>query len=984
MVDTNFWTESLNQNCKYYNENQFETLIPSNCKVFSSLHLNIRSLPKHYIDFMNYLTSIPHHFSVIALTETWLTQENESFYSINSYNSVHSHRNNRVGGGVSLFIDENIQFILRADLDSKFSEIDIESVFIEIPSWSLFSKRSIIIASVYRPPDNNIYSFSEALAGILQQITKEGKICYLHGDFNINLLHSVMNPITTNIINMLYSFSFSILIDKPSRVTSTSQTLIDNIFTNSFDLTIHSGLLYTDISDHLPIFQITLIEADNSPSPLVQYRIFNQKNKLRFVSLISQLSWQNVYEAPDAETSYHNFIQSIRTVFINCFPLIRQNKKSLDMGNSWFTKELKKISIKKNKLYRKYLNNQSTENLIKYKTFKNKFTHMVRKAKKEYYSRKITESTNNIKSTWLILNQLLNRKKKTSPLPSQFVHSNSVLNDPFDISCHFNTFFSNLGPSLSSKIKDSSTSPMDYLSGSHTIINQFSPPNEAEITDIITELKNSAAGEDELSASLIKDIQSSIVKPLTSICEKSINQGIVPSGMKIAKIIPLYKSGDTSSFINYRPISVLPVFSKVLEKVIYKRMYSHLESQNIFYKHQYGFRKKHSSYMALMQLIDHVLTAKDKGEYSLGIFLDLSKAFDTVNYNILLKKLEHYGFHGNTLKWLHSYVHNRQQYVSVNGTVSHKTSVITGVPQGSILGPLLFLIYMNDLPSACPKLLPILFADDTSLFHSHPDMNTLMIQVNQGLNILSQWFQANKLSLNSKKSNYIDFTGKNKKQTDREYKILINNTEISQVSSVRFLGVIVDDKLSWKEHVNNVSKKISKLVGVISKVRDSINDKCLLSLYHSLIYPHITYCNIVWGTTYTSTLNCIHLIQKRFVRMVTFSNPQEHSSPLFKQLKLLNIYQINVLQICIFMYKFEHMPIDLPKSFKNYFVKNSDFHNVNTRQTKDFHTPLFHTTKGQSSIKYKGVELWKKYSMNPTPSLLTYKKTLKDKLIAEN
>ena len=195
-----------------------------------------------------------------------------------------------------------------------------------------------------------------------------------------------------------------------------------------------------------------------------------------------------------------------------------------------------------------------------------------------------------------------------------------------------------MGSTVACQITNTDTNPLEYLTGTHNGIDHFSPPSESEISDIIIGLKNSAPGEDELSASIIKEIRLSIIKPLTNICAKSINQGIVPSNMKIAKIIPIHKSGDKSSLSNYRPISVLPVFSKVLEKVIYKQMYTHLENLNIFYKHQYGFRKNHSTYMAIMQLVDHILASRDSGKFSVGIFLDLSKAFDTVNHDILIKK----------------------------------------------------------------------------------------------------------------------------------------------------------------------------------------------------------------------------------------------------------------------------------------------------------------------------------------------------------
>ena len=237
--------------------------------------------------------------------------------------------------------------------------------------------------------------------------------------------------------------------------------------------------------------------------------------------------------------------------------------------------------------------------------------------------------------------------------------------------------------------------------------------------DIIISLKDSAAGHDEIRSSLIIKTSSTIIKPLTYIFAKSLEIGIIPNNLKIAKIVPVYKSRDHNLLTNYRPSSVLPCFSKILEKLVYNRMMEHLQECNILHEHQYGFRKKYSTDMAIH-------TTFNNNEYDLGIFLDLSKAFDTVNYDILLQKLSHYGFSGTTLIWFYNYVHNRQQLVCINGLVSERANLTCGVPRGSILGPLLFLIYINDLAAALPSMFPVLFADDTNIFLSHTDLSVLM------------------------------------------------------------------------------------------------------------------------------------------------------------------------------------------------------------------------------------------------------------------
>ena len=237
------------------------------------------------------------------------------------------------------------------------------------------------------------------------------------------------------------------------------------------------------------------------------------------------------------------------------------------------------------------------------------------------------------------------------------------------------------------------------------------------------ELKNSAPGHDGIKSILIKETIDHLIQPITHILSLSLQSGIIPLDLKIAKVIPVFKTGDTHDFGNYRPISILPCISKLLEKLVYARISKHLTVNKILYAHQYGFRKKHSTEHALLELTNLISSAMDTSKFAIGIFLDLSKAFVTVNHSILISKLNRYGLDNIALNWFKNYLSNRQQYVSLNGYSSTKSRIIHGVPQGSILGPLLFLIYINDLAMSCKHLFPVLFADDTNLIATHNDFN---------------------------------------------------------------------------------------------------------------------------------------------------------------------------------------------------------------------------------------------------------------------
>ena len=333
-----------------------------------------------------------------------------------------------------------------------------------------------------------------------------------------------------------------------------------------------------------------------------------------------------------------------------------------------------------------------------------------------------------------------------------------------NIANSFNNFFVNIGPTLADDIPISNDTFSTYLTDAVGDTLFLKRVTQAEIIDLVNNTKSKKSKDhDDIDMCLVKKIIPYLVIPLEHIFNISLQTGVFPDCMKIARVIPLFKNGNINDFTNYRPISLLSQFSKILEKIFHNRMMSFIEEKNILYESQYGFRKNMSTSLAILELVENITSSIDGCKSTVGIFIDLKKAFDTVNHDILVKKLVHYGIRGVANKWICSYLSNRSQYVCINDTSSECMKVTCdrcGVPQGSILGPALFILYINDMCNVSMLMKSIVFADDTNFFYSGDNLSQVCETVSTELDKLHSWFQVNKLSLNISKTNFMIFGNK--------------------------------------------------------------------------------------------------------------------------------------------------------------------------------------------------------------------------------
>jgi len=976
-------------NFAYLTDDEFNNLFPEtriNASDLSVFHINIRSLNKNFTELYVFLESLNVEFDVIVLSECWdcyydlfsTALKNYTFYCESPcYSRV---------GGIGVFI-KDCYTVTRCDAMKLVCSRDntVENIWLEINGID----SNYILGAVYRHPGGSVSDFTAAMEVTLSTISSSTTPCILAGDINIDLAKYDTHSATTDYVNMLMCNNFLPLSIMPTRITDTSATIIDHIYyyegkNRNKDYIINCGSIWCDITDHLPVFAIlapkTGIKAHSCPiRNRRNIRIFSDKNYQQFNESVKQINWDPLFMCEEVEEAYLAFESELSFAFQNSFPIVRVSRKRI-CDKKWITKGIKKSCAHKNRLYKRWIKTNRKSDGSKYKAYKKILKHVIDKAKEMYFEQLFDTKRNSIKQLWQNLNAVCSiKKKRDSCLVSKLLVNNCCITDMHEICNSFNDYFATIGCQLASKIDPKSCSNPKSVQVSSIKNSMFCEPVDCEeILNTIAKLKiNKSPGPDNFGPKLVQVVADNIVLPLQYLINMSFMRGIVPTKLKIAKVIPVFKKGDRLHVSNYRPISLLNVFDKILEKLMYSRLYAYLLKNNLLYKYQFGFRKNHSTSLALVDVLDTINNYLDKHEKVIAIYLDLQKAFDTVDHDILLYKMYNYGIRGELLKWFRSYLSDRQQYVCVGNACSDFRPIKCGVPQGSVLGPLLFLIYVNDISEVIPNADIRLFADDTNVFVHGKHINSVAADANAVLLMINKWFIENKLSLSLDKTCFSVFGCRN---VDTAIVHLhISNHSLKHVRSCKYLGVIIDDELSWKEHIHNLYNILLKFIRIFYKIRAVVPNSMLKMLYFSFIYPRLLYGIEVYGTAGSTILRKLKTLNNKLLRILQRKPFDSSTAGLYKSYDTLPIDKLYEFRLLLLMHNFVHHKHRLPNAFLHYFVPNKAIHDFNTRTKTDFHLYSVNKTQGQKCVKYNGSLLWNRLpsSLKSYTSTTLYKRTLK-------
>ena len=961
-----------NGSCVYYEPDEFHTQVIDAKDPLSFFHVNCRGLSANWESFQNLLCSMhgdSFSFDLIGISEIYRCC-NDSRLSLPGYHDLISRcREDGPRGGVGLFVKDKLNYTIRDDI-SVFIPHVFESVFIEIINKT---ERNLIVGVIYRPntePHADMDIFSSNIEDIMDTIQHEHKQCMIMGDFNVDLLKFETHAKTSEYLESIFSHGFLPVISKPTRVTTSSATLIDHMYTNLVTSSYHSGIIINDVADHFGTFCLFEGKSKRNKQVITEHRSFCPENVSTFNSKLSETDFREILNITCPNKAYNAFLKLYLKVFNESFPLKKKKVIAKYIKRQpWFTSGLLTSSINKSKLFTLKLKKPTEDNIQKYKHYNNLYNKLARTMKSLYYRRTLEENKRNSKKTWSILKQALGKLNDKSTYPQTFSINNTPISDKVEIAEGFNNFFSNIGIQTSHNVPASNKSFSSFMPKSLENSIFLSAVAPSEVLNFSKKLKPKlSSGHDDISTKLLKETIENILEPMTHIINQSIATGIVPKEMKIAKVIPIYKSADPSILKNYRPISLLPAFSKLLEKIMYDKLLNFLTAKNVLYKHQYGFRSKHSTIHPIIHLLNHCASSASKPdpEFTLAVLCDLSKAFDVIDHDILLTKLRNYGVRGIANDWFRSYLSDRKQFVEINGIKSKMVPIQIGVPQGSILGPLLYLIYVNDIGNSCNGNI-LSFADDTTLYMSNSDFTELYANANQQANALYQWFCANKLSLNANKTKYIVIRPKHMKECLSQHSIHIGNTELDRIGndcsaqSIKFLGMYIDENLTWKKHISEVTKKVSRALFSLKQVKHTLPLDSLRTLYFALIHPHLSYGITAWGNADKNIIKQVISMQKRAIRIIHNAPYNSHTDPKFKKSRILRLNDLFEYQSLLFIS--DYLTNNLPNSFSGCFPTNSDINNTRiTRQSHLLYVPKVKYKFAQRQPLYALPALWNKWT----------------------
>lgn len=900
------------------------------------VHQNMQGLTGKELELSLFMEN--YDVQVLCLTEHWLKEHevafiNDDFYTVQSAFV----RKSAIRGGSLILVSNKLKCKQRLDLVNLSIERTIELSCVELERY--------LVICVYRPPSGDFTRFESVMEDLLNKLKSSNKSIILCGDFNVNILD--VTPLSIRFLNLFRSFNLVNLFFEPTRITASSSTCLDNMFS---DCVAEDKLVLSDLSsDHCGLIASFPMPLKKKPRK-IECRPHTASRCNKFKNNVALKVTPSIVEHETPNEIYKALFDVVQNEYQSIFKSKTINIKGPSVGfNQWATPGIYKSRARLYELYGLKQYRFDTTFLEYVKNYSKLFKKICIIAKSKFLSETIKNSNNKVKATWKIINNETGKSVKQDN-HLEIMVGNKLVNKAADVAEAFNEYFASIPIATTRSLSSSPSKAEDLLHSSVSKcgnVFSFEHVTPRDVVNVFNSLKSKNTGDYwGISIKLLSNIIDIVAPCLAVTFNKCVDLGTFPDLMKSSKVIPLFKSGSKNDIGNFRPISILPAFSKIFEKLILKQLLVHFNLNKLLHNDQYGFTKGRSTTDAGVALLKHIFNAWEKAQNAIGVFCDLSKAFDCVHHDTLLRKLRHYGVQNEALNVIDSYLQNRFQCVDVNGAKSSGLPVRLGVPQGSILGPFLFLVYINDLPYYLKSFCDVvLFADDTSLIFKVDRNRHDFDDVNSALSMVTDWFTTNNLVLNAKKTKIIKFALPNVRNLGPN--IILANQELETADSAVFLGITVDSKLQWGLHISSLAGRLSSAAYAVRKVRQFTDVDTARLVYFSYFHSVMSYGILLWGKA--ADIQNIFVLQKRAVRAIYQLGARVSLRDFFKEIGILTVASQYIFANILYIRQNIHL-----------YTKNSDIHNFNTRNKHKLRAPFHRLHKVHNSFVGLGITFYNK------------------------